>query len=262
MSERKDQGTTPEQGTSGEIGTLASSLKSMSEDERPDPWDLLGLRSEDLTDAERFRAQRMTETDPEAAEERFRAVTLASALSNLPNPSKGPTASQVLAKARKPSERRNMAVPLALLVGLVMGSGSILGWQGLPERGPVATPLVSQAVAYSVSLEAVALGEDGARRLGQDAVVRPADNVMFRMDAEGPGAVMLTEIDGAGRDRIVFPAVSVNNGEGGKTGVYLAYKPDYGLGMRSYTAWLCPSHLTKPDAKRCQADALTLTWRQ
>ncbi|MBT3224030.1 MAG: hypothetical protein HN348_33595 [Proteobacteria bacterium] len=245
----------------GQPITLASSLKSLSESDKPDPWALLGLRAEDLTDAERFRLQRMLDSDPKAAEERFQAITLSSTLSKLPDaPSTGLTAQDVLAQARRQKRRSS---PYKLVLAAVLGAGVTalvlrppdIPWPAQPEMAAG----ITEVVEHSVKLEAISLGPDGARGLDQDGLVHPGDNVIFQMKAEGPGAVLLTEIDGAGIDRIVFPAVPVNSGDH-PGGVYLAYRPDYGLGMRSYVAWLCPEHLTLPDPRRCRADELTITW--
>ena len=225
-------------------------------------WDLLGLRDEDLSPAERDERDRLLREDPAAREDHARGRALERALSALPPPPSGLQPAAVLARAR-----RRPAPPRwsSLGAGLALAAGALLALNGLDaqswrDRGATAPP-------GSVHLAAAAEVGPRLRPLAPGAAVDGTEWVVFRITADAEGWLLLVEEDAAGA-RPVWPA----DGRAVRVGVGdhvpgdarpLAWRSDQAPGAARYTALLCATPPAGLDpASGCAVDSLELEWSE
>ncbi len=211
----------------------------------------LGLRDDDLTAAEREARDVRLAEDAEARDEHAFGLDLFDRLAALSEPEVRVTASAVRDRVRKrPTRWWTVAVPVALAAAALF----VVRLPGDPEvrnRG-------GGTGAGGVSLEAVAKRPDGALRpLGSGGVVAPEEQVLFRIETQGAGALTLRE-DGVA----IHPVVGdwrVNAGRHSPGGdEVLGFRTDAGPGLHRYTVILCPND-TPTD---CVHSALELEWAE
>lgn len=171
---------------------------------------------------------------------------LRQAISELPAPSEGPPASQILARAR-----RRRPWPVYGAGAMLLAAAAllfVLPGTGMRDKG--------QTRALAVHLEAAAEARQGLRALGPGAEVDLEEGVVFRMSTQGPGALSLVA-DGVP----VWGPQEVTAGTHGPGGQSpQAWRHPGEAGAVVYTAWLCPPGQAPGDSS-CSSDHLQLVWR-
>ena len=207
------------------------------------PEELIGMRSEDLSEAERDALAVLLQDSPEASRYAEFANEMSDILLGLAEEEGGPSLEDI----RVPRRANRWIWGAAGLL-----AASALAWLAMPvdevrSRGAGALP------AGSVVLNAVAEGPEGLRPIS-DGRVAADERVVFWVTARVPGAIVITE-DGSGA---VFPTSGtwqVDAGEHAPGGQQpLTWRPDDNGGNHAYLVELCDAN------GACAADTLNLAW--
>ena len=215
--------------------------------------ELIGMRSDDLEPELRREQKALLETPALEADHRD-ALALGARLAALPSPRTQVTAAQALARRRPPARAPRM--PYRVVGGAIALAAAMLltvvAWPGARDRGV--------ASAGTVHLQAAAESPAGTRALHDGDVVHAGERVVFRVDNQGSGSLVLDEIDGS--TTRIWPAEgqdwSVQDGHHTPgTDAMLSWRTDRGPGTYAYRARMCAgAGLTGP----CVDDQITLRW--
>lgn len=202
---------------------------------------LIGLREDELTEAEREALAALLE-DPEARREHDEALALAEALAGFEDAPDGPSADQVLDRARPRRRRWAWAAPLLMAAAALLVVGTWTPEQRTKGGGAGPQPVVLEAAAEGVSLRAL---QEGAE-VGAD------ERILFQVRS-GPGDLVLTEIGPDGRTEIArWKTPGGVSALGGATP--LAWTST-GSGPRRYVVEWCDE-----GGEPCAEDELVLRW--
>ena len=218
--------------------------------------DLIGLRDDDLSPAERAARDELAAQHPVEVDH---ARRLAQQLPALAHADGGPTLADL---KRQPTAGRGWGPPAALAMAAtaLLAVGFAL-WPADATRykGAVEYP------AGAVQIEAFAEGPDGVRELrGATVTARPDERVLFRLRAAMPGELQLVERHDGGHHVIVpsHPVAVGDHTPGGATPH--TWRPDTQLDQATYTALLCPEAPGTDGGEvppGCAAAELTVRWQ-
>lgn len=204
----------------------------------------IGLRDEDLSDAERrLRAASDSATRSEDEAE----LGLGQRLARLPD----------VPVRRAPRSRRGAVWVTGSLAAV--GLGLVLLPQLMPRGGGEVSPLRARgggSAEVAVVLRAVAEGGETARVLHEDDALLPGERVVFEVETDEPGSITVDEQDQ--ETRRVWPAESRWEVQAGRHFVggerTLAWQADT-PGVHVYVAEFCPS-----SGAACVRSTLRLSW--
>ncbi|MEZ4320389.1 MAG: hypothetical protein R3F61_23110 [Myxococcota bacterium] len=214
------------------------------------PRDAIGLREDELPAADRDALQALLSSDPEARREHDEARILGQTLGALPGMSGGPSAAEVLARARaakSPPARARW--PIVALVAAAAAVVVAVGLQGDGQRARgVSTP------DAAVRLEAVADGP-AVRALSDGAGLQAGEAVVFHVTTTRSGVLTLVEHGPHGANVVQrWAAQPGRHALGGDRP--LAWTPDDPAGGdRRYVVEWCDE-----EGAGCIEDALQLHW--
>lgn len=203
--------------------------------------DLIGLRDEDLTDAERAERDALLSDPEHLAEQRF-ADGLSATLAPFAEADGGAT---VLPPVRGRSwglAALALAATVLVAVGLAVG-GDDGRWKGGASLG-------------AVELQAFAEGTAGLRPLVDGGEVGVDERVVFRVRTDRPGMVALEEVVDGHRAAVLVPTrrTAGEHVPGGERPQ--SWRPDVPAEAARYEATWCDAE--RPDA--CTTDTLRLRW--
>jgi len=209
------------------------------------PEELIGMRSEDLTEDERQSLASLLDASPEAREEAGFADTLGAILRDLAEDEGGPTLEQLTSP--RAANGRWLWGAAALMAASFLGFLLLPGGEDVRSRGAPALP------AGSVSLAGVASGPGGVRPI-EDGRVRANERVVFWVTARVPGSVVISEV-GTGVIHPTSGVWEVAAGEHTPGGASpLSWRPDDSERVHAYRVELCDAD------GACQWDTLQLIW--
>ncbi|MCB9677396.1 MAG: hypothetical protein H6737_19975 [Alphaproteobacteria bacterium] len=219
----------------------------------PDPRDLIGLRDDDLDPSEQAALEALLARDPAARTEHADARALEEVLGAMPPVSAGPSAAEILQRARskppiEPPARSGwgwaaglLAVAAAAVVAVGLSTGD-----GTRTRG--------SGVDADVALRAVAEGR-GVRELSDGGALSQGEAVVFHVQTTRAGSLTLVEHGPAGAKEVLrWHADAGSAALGGNTP--LAWTPDDAAGgQRRYVVEWC-----EDEGGTCVSDSLVLHW--